>query len=220
MDSNIYKPLVKKIRTNLGHYLYDARSNRLLRVTPMMFELVDLTIEDPQKIETIDSINHQDKEVKSALNILGELSERYRLFQAGPLKQRVAPICNDHTVTQVCNGSQMMTIEVTDSCNLRCDYCIYSGGYQFHRSRGPRNIPIETAKAAVDFYLSHRKGANNVSIGFYGGEPLLNFDVIKKCCEYAREEEKHNGQDRSLEFSITTNGLYAMMYKLQSERYN
>jgi len=100
----------------------------------------------------------------------------------------------------------MMTIEVTDSCNMRCKYCIFSGGYQFYRNHGSHNISIETAKAAVDFYLAHHIGTKAVSIGFYGGEPLLNFSVIQESCEYAKRVEKKLNRDRRLEFSLTTNG--------------
>jgi len=176
-----------------------------MRVTAEMFELVDSLRETPKE-NIIGSIKPDNQMVKSASDKLEELSDNYGLFQSGPLKQRVAPVCNDFTAAQIRNGSKMLTIEATDSCNMRCDYCIFSGGYQFYRQRGSRNISIETARAAVDYYLSHKKGKEQVSIGFYGGEPLLNFDVIEKCCEYAREVEKINGQDRRLDFSITTNG--------------
>jgi len=98
----ISRPLVKKIRTDSGYYLYDARSNRLVQVTSEMFELVDslgeITAGHPS------GLINPDNKTNNALDILGELSNKYGLFQTGPLKQRVAPVCGEFVVKQLCNG--------------------------------------------------------------------------------------------------------------------
>lgn len=204
MKTNCDKPLVKKIRTPSENYIYDSRSNRLLHVTKRMFEIIDYfdVVPEEQLLRLYD-----DKEsTKHALNILRDLSQKKGLFISGHLKARMNPVCDDFVASQLTNGPQMMTLEVTDSCNLRCSYCIFSGGYKHYPEHGIRIMSTEVGRRAIDLYLSRRKDAQELSIGFYGGEPLLNFNLIQDCCEYALEIEKKNGQIRPFHFSITTNG--------------
>ena len=202
LDCN--KPLVKRIRTPSGYYLYDSRSNRLLQVTKRMSEIIDCVDIVPE--EEILNLHKDKATTKHAINILRELSQKKGLFRPGPLKARGSLVYDDFVASQLKYGAEMMTLEVTDLCNLRCHYCIFSGGYEYYPKHGVRKMSTEVGRRAIDFYLSTRMDAQELSIGFYGGEPLLNFDLVQYCCEYAIESEKKNGQTRQLHFSITTNG--------------
>ena len=93
------------------------------------------------------------------------------------------------------------TLQVTQRCNLRCDYCAYSGQYE-NRSHLPKRMEFETAKRAIDMVLSHSEEASKFVFGFYGGEPLLDFPMIKDCVTYIRQE----APSRNISFAITTNG--------------
>jgi len=103
-------------------------------------------------------------------------------------------------------GLGQMVLEVTNRCNFRCEYCIFSEHYQGHSKLENENMTLETAIRAIDMYMDLiEKGKiynpeRTPIIGFYGGEPLLNFDLVKKCVEYAKERYK----GRVL-FSITSN---------------
>lgn len=105
------------------------------------------------------------------------------------------------------NGYTQMLLVVTEKCNLRCKYCIYSGNYDNQRDHGLKVMPFEVAKKAIDrFYekqmLKTKQNLLNIPlIGFYGGEPLMNFALIKQCVAYAKE--KFNG---NVTFLVTTNG--------------
>jgi len=202
LDCN--KPLVKRIRTPSGYYLYDSRSNRLLQVIKRMSEIIDCVDIVPE--EEILNLHKDKATTKHAINILRELSQKKGLFRPGPLKARGSLVYDDFVASQLKYGAEMMTLEVTDLCNLRCHYCIFSGGYEYYPKHGVRKMSTEVGRRAIDFYLSTRMDAQELSIGFYGGEPLLNFDLVQYCCEYAIESEKKNGQTRQLHFSITTNG--------------
>lgn len=94
----------------------------------------------------------------------------------------------------------MMTLQVTQNCNLRCKYCVYSGSY-INRTHSNKRMEWAIAKRAIDFYYEHSKNSKEVSIGFYGGEPLLELDLIGKAVEYA--EELFRG--KQLSFNMTTN---------------
>jgi uncharacterized protein len=99
--------------------------------------------------------------------------------------------------------SKAMCLHVAHDCNMSCMYCFASGG-DFNTNH-KELMPFETAKAAVDFLVENSKNRRNLEIDFFGGEPLLNFDVVKQTVEYAESlEEKFQKQFR---FTITTNAL-------------
>lgn len=96
---------------------------------------------------------------------------------------------------------QSICLQVTQDCNLRCKYCVYSGGYS-NRTHNKKEMDFDTAKNAVDFLIAHSMESDTVCIGFYGGEPLLNFDVIKKTVQYVTG--RYPGKEYY--FALTTNG--------------
>jgi len=97
----------------------------------------------------------------------------------------------------------MMSLEVTDACNFRCKYCIHSDYYDQARSHGSSQMSWDTAKKAIDLFHKNSKNAEDefLTIAFYGGEPLLNFKIIKNSTDYAKMLFK----DRRVRHSITTN---------------
>ncbi|MBE5040393.1 thioether cross-link-forming SCIFF peptide maturase [Ructibacterium gallinarum] len=95
-----------------------------------------------------------------------------------------------------------MCLHVAHDCNLRCAYCFADEG-AYHNRR--ELMSAETGKQAMDFLIQHSGNRRNLEVDFFGGEPLMNFDVVKEVVEYAREQEKiHN---KNFRFTITTNGV-------------
>lgn len=95
-----------------------------------------------------------------------------------------------------------MCLHVAHDCNLRCAYC-FAGTGQYS---GERSImPVETGKRAIDYLIRHSEGRRNLEVDFFGGEPLLNFELVREVVRYARSlEEKHR---KNFRFTITTNGV-------------
>jgi uncharacterized protein len=104
---------------------------------------------------------------------------------------------NIRNITQV-------TIETTQRCNMRCAYCVYNGEYFFERKISDLDMSFETAQAGLDYIHSILKDRykKEFKISFYGGEPLLRFDTIKKIVFYSRKLFRN----WNLKFLITTNG--------------
>lgn len=99
------------------------------------------------------------------------------------------------------NNIQKLCLQITQNCNFRCKYCVYSGDYE---TRGHQNkvMSWDIAKKSIDFLIEHCRSAHGLNIGFYGGEPLMNFELIKKCMIYA---ETHI-EGKEIGYSMTTNG--------------
>jgi len=105
-------------------------------------------------------------------------------------------------------GISQMILCVTEDCNFRCTFCVYSDNYEYTRNHSMNYMNFSVAKKAIDYFLSLIKDGNKhnpyrmSTLGFYGGEPLLNFELIKKCVEYINDEYTHE----KLFFNLTTNG--------------
>lgn len=95
-----------------------------------------------------------------------------------------------------------MCLHLAHDCNLRCKYCFAStGGYKGHRSL----MSAETAQKAIDLLVTLSEGRRNLEVDFFGGEPMMNFNVLKQTVAYARGIEAEKG--KNFRFTVTTNGL-------------
>ncbi len=109
---------------------------------------------------------------------------------AGTLKQRTGDV-----VKALC-------LHVAHTCNLNCAYCFASQG-KYHGERAL--MSFEVGKRALDFLIENSGTRRNLEVDFFGGEPLMNWDVVKQLVEYARtQEKKHN---KNFRFTLTTNGM-------------
>lgn len=87
-------------------------------------------------------------------------------------------------------GLLHLTLCVTEDCNFRCKYCVYSNLYEFERDYSSNQMDFNIAKKAIDYYFMLLQEGERYNplrkpvVGFYGGEPLLNFKLIKKCVIY------------------------------------
>lgn len=100
------------------------------------------------------------------------------------------------------NIIKALCLHVSHACNLCCSYC-FAGQGKYH---GEESImSFDTGKRALDFLIENSGDRKNLEVDFFGGEPLLNWDVVKKLVAYAREQEKiHN---KTFRFTLTTNGV-------------
>ena len=136
-------------------------------------------------------------ELEECLDQIAQLKEEGRLFapdtfqpMAGELKQRSLGV-----VKALC-------LHVAHTCNLNCSYCFASQG-KYHGERAM--MSYEVGKQALDFLMDHSGSRRNLEVDFFGGEPLMNFDVVKQLVAYARSVEKQRG--KNFRFTLTTNGV-------------
>ena len=127
----------------------------------------------------------------TALKDAGKLfSEDSFAPMAGKLKEKSAGV-----VKALC-------LHVAHTCNLNCSYCFASQG-KYHGDRAL--MSFEVGKQALDFLIANSGSRRNLEVDFFGGEPLMNMDVVKQLVAYARSVEKEHG--KNFRFTLTTNGM-------------
>ena len=186
-------PHIHMIEQYNEHYCYDVNTNAIVKLSDELAEYLHEVIRTGEcDLENI----KLSQEAQEGLNYL--LSQRL----LHPLNDNVEI---EHLETSVLENMYSdnlkgVILQVTQNCNLRCKYCVYSGSY-VNRQHNNKRMTLDTAKAIIDFFWSHSGKSDDVSFGFYGGEPLLEFELIKDVVAYIKQ--KFVG--KKYIFTITTN---------------
>ena len=135
-------------------------------------------------------------DVRECLEDVEALKEQGKLFSKDVYADMAFDFKNRHTEVKA------LCLHVAHTCNLNCEYCFAAQG-KYHGERAV--MSFEVGKRAIDFLIEHSAGRRNLEVDFFGGEPLMNWDVCKQIVEYARSVEK--AHDKNFRFTLTTNGL-------------
>ena len=135
-------------------------------------------------------------DVRECLEDVEALKEQGKLFSKDIYADMAFDFKNRHTEVKA------LCLHVAHTCNLNCDYCFAAQG-KYHGERAV--MSFEVGKRAIDFLIENSAGRRNLEVDFFGGEPLMNWDVCKQIVEYARSIEKEHG--KNFRFTLTTNGL-------------
>ena len=145
----------------------------------------------------VDRADISTDDISECYNQVCSLKEQGKLFapdtfasMAGKLKEKTAGV-----VKALC-------LHVAHTCNLNCAYCFASQG-KYHGDRAV--MSFEVGKQAFDYLIKNSGTRRNLEVDFFGGEPLMNFDVVKQLVAYARQIEKEH--NKNFRFTLTTNGL-------------
>lgn len=141
------------------------------------------------------SLKYDARDIDEALEELDSLKAEGLLYSEDPYRNYVSKNERESVVKALC-------LHISHDCNLRCKYCFASTG----NFGGERTMmSSEVGKKAIDFLIEKSKNRRNLEVDFFGGEPLMNFDVVKEIVEYGRSKEKECG--KNFRFTLTTNGL-------------
>ena len=188
-----YRRLGKLFYTSQSTYLYDTGTGKVIK----------LDTEAQKCMECFFDAHTCEQDFRSVLVEVSSIESICAFIQKENL------LCNPEIThfmdlspfyTEESLQCEQLTIELTGNCNLRCKYCVYNDFYEGNRAFNTSNIDFETAKKAIDYVYAH-SSEERLAITFYGGEPLLNFKVMKQCIDYCLENIKH----KQVYFSFTTN---------------
>ena len=180
----------------------DVYSGAVHVVDDVMYDMLDYTLEPfMAEAKCPDYIKEGLKDKYSEEELEESYAEICALVNAGQLftddcYDEIAKNWNKQSVVKA------LCIHVAHDCNLRCKYCFADTG-EFHGGRSL--MSAEVGKKAIDFVINNSGNRKNIEIDYFGGEPLMNFGVVKEITEYAKEEAKKHG--KNFRFTVTTNGV-------------
>lgn len=189
-----------------NHYLFSYYRRKLLYLDACSFEICHLYLEEHKPLEGIEfflSHNYSKQERERALKTLDMLKEN-DFFK--PYSPTIIGIFDFHDLDFA--ALKVITFEVTQRCNLRCKYCINGEMYGNDENNYTKNLSFEKAKSVIDFLFRQFQEGDSVhpqlTFGFYGGEPLLQIDLVKQIVEYVKVKFSSIVE---LIFTMTTNGI-------------
>lgn len=152
-------------------------------------------------------------EDKCPENVITKLSKVYDKDEITECYDEIVSLYNDKilfseddyekfALTSVASPIKAMCLHIAHDCNLRCKYCFASTG---DYNEGRMLMSLETGKKALDFLIEKSGDRKFLEVDFFGGEPTLNFDVVKQLVEYGRSREAE--ANKKFRFTITTNGV-------------
>ncbi len=157
------------------------------------------TLQAPETIEMlIDTLGetYATEELREALEDVTELTAGGTLFAPDIYEPLIGVVKQRKTVVKA------MCLHIAHDCNLACKYCFAEEG-EYHGRR--TLMSLEVGKKALDFLIRNSGDRRNLEVDFFGGEPLMNWQVVKELVAYGREQEKR--YDKHFRFTVTTNGV-------------
>jgi len=186
--------LLHKYELNGLKIVIDVNSGSVHVFDEIAYDVVDF-IQQPVE-NAISSLKekHTKEEIIEAYDELIKLQQNNQLNSLDTFRDKILSEKKEMHTKALC-------LNIAHDCNIRCGYCFASTG-DYHGGR--KLMPIEVAKGAIDFLLSTSGNRKRLEVDFFGGEPLMNFDVVKETVRYGREKQKE--YNKRIGFTVTTNG--------------
>ncbi len=196
--------MIHQYKLNGYNIVLDICSGSVHAVDDVAYDIISL-FESESKESIIASMKEKyagidgitEKDISECYEQVNELKSSGKLFvkdsfepMAGELKRKTSGVI------------KALCLHIAHTCNLNCAYCFASQG-KYHGDRAV--MSFEVGKRALDFLIENSGSRRNLEVDFFGGEPLMNFDVVKQLVAYARSIEKEKG--KNFRFTLTTNGL-------------
>lgn len=188
---------VHQYKNNGYNIVLDVNSGAVHVVDDVVYDVLAL-YETNSKEEIAAALRDQypSEEVTEAYGEITELKEAGQLFTKDEYQDYIFDFKNRQTVVKA------LCLHIAHDCNLACRYCFAQEG-EYHGRRAL--MSFEVGKAALDFLIANSGSRRNLEVDFFGGEPTMNLDVVRRLVEYGREQEKlHN---KNFRFTLTTNGV-------------
>ena len=195
--------MVHQYKNNGYNIVLDANSGSVHVVDDVAYDIIAL-YEDhtPQEITAAilekyaDQPDVTETEIQETLRDIEQLKKDGRLFSEDTYENLAWDFKNRSTVIKA------LCLHIAHDCNLACKYC-FAGKGEYCGDKAL--MSFEVGKQALDFLIANSGTRHNLEVDFFGGEPLMNFDMVKKLVAYCREQEKiHN---KNFRFTMTTNGM-------------
>ena len=190
--------MIHQYQLNGYNIVLDVYSGSVHAVDQLAYDAIALLDQGKSRTETEALLQgrYSGEEIRECLADIDALTQAGKLFTEDTYADKAFDFKNRSTVVKA------LCLHVAHTCNLNCEYCFAAQG-KFHGKAGL--MSFETGKRALDFLIEHSGTRRNLEVDFFGGEPLMNFQVVKDLVAYARSIEKEHG--KHFRFTLTTNGV-------------
>ena len=199
--------MVHQYKNNGYNIVLDVNSGAIHVVDDVTYEVIalynanteentDQTTITPEEIIGQLKDSFPESEIREAIEEVEALKEAKELFSVDIYRDRVLDFKKRQTVVKA------LCLHIAHDCNLACRYCFAEEG-EYHGRKAL--MDYETGKQALDFLIANSGSRHNLEVDFFGGEPLMNWGVVKQLVAYGREQEKLH--DKHFRFTLTTNGV-------------
>lgn len=202
--------MIHQYINNGFHIIMDVNSGSVHSVDPVMYDAVEIVAErvpelaEPQPLpaEVAEEVKERlsptygEAEVLEVLEEIQYLIDAEELLTTDQYHDYVVDFKKRKTVVKA------LCLHIAHDCNLACQYCFAEEG-EYHGRRAL--MSFEVGKKALDFLIANSGNRRNLEVDFFGGEPLMNWEVVKQLVEYGRSKEKE--YNKNFRFTMTTNGV-------------
>ena len=195
--------MIHQYKLNGYNIVLDVYSGSVHSVDDLAYDVIEM-YENNSREEIISALLEKYKdlpdidanEISDCIDDVDELKQQGKLFTEDKYENLAFDFKKRNTVIKA------LCLHIAHTCNLNCEYCFASQG-KYHGERAL--MSLEVGKRAIDFLIENSGSRVNLEVDFFGGEPLMNFDVVKEIVAYARSiEKKYN---KNFRFTLTTNGM-------------
>ena len=193
--------MINQYKLNGYNIVIDTYSGSVHAVDEVAYDIIEL-YEKNERETIVDTLlqkyAHLDlsrEEIEDCIEDIEYLKEAGQLFSDDIYQNAVLKMKSGSVIKAMC-------LHVAHTCNLACDYCFAKQG-KYHGKDGL--MSFEVGKKALDFLIEHSGTRTNLEVDFFGGEPLMNWEVVKQLVAYGRSQEKE--KKKKFRFTLTTNGV-------------
>ena len=190
--------MIHQYKNNGYNIVLDTNSGAVHVVDDLVYDVIGLLDRGKEKEEICRDLKgtYESAEVEEAVEECLELKAAGQLFTEDIYKEAIIDFKKRQTVVKA------LCLHIAHDCNLACAYCFAEEG-EYHGRRAL--MSFEVGKKALAFLIANSGSRRNLEVDFFGGEPLMNWQVVKDLVAYGREQEKiHN---KNFRFTLTTNGV-------------
>lgn len=191
------KKVIHQYKSNGYNIVLDVNSGSVHVVDDLSYEIIDLyETEDQQTITDQLKSRYREEDIAEAYGEVTTLKEEGMLFTEDIYQQYLTDFKKRKTVVKA------LCLHIAHDCNLACKYC-FAGKGEYNGEKAL--MSLEVGRKAIDFLIEHSGSRRNLEVDFFGGEPLMNWEVVKDIVRYGRSKEKEH--DKNFRFTLTTNGV-------------
>ena len=159
-------------------YMYDTGTGKVFECEEIEYRVLKELFENSRIMDSIEGVSKS--QLQEAYKNIWNLVEQEHILQVRPDLKFVRG--SDETMRDLLHYDlQQIVLELTEQCNMRCRYCIYNEHNDHYRNFSPKSMSWDIAKRAVEY--ARDNSGDRIAVSFYGGEPLVQFDLMKKVIE-------------------------------------